>query len=137
MNVVDQIIASPASPAGVISTTDTDTDTGDWAEQTRRVQTRDLLVRAAYAPPGEAQVLELRALHLNLPLVAAAAGRLGLSGEQLTEAEHVAMDGLLEAVRAFDPYGELEFADLAASYVEQRLGAADGLSRRTPPPAPR
>ena len=133
MNVVDQIIPSPASLGGAVG----HPDAGDWAEQTRRVQTRDLLVRAAYAPPGEAQVLELRALHLNLPLVAEAADRLGLTGEQLTEAEHVAMDGLLEAVRAFDPYGELEFADIAPSYVEQRLSAAARVGPRPAPATPR
>jgi DNA-directed RNA polymerase specialized sigma subunit len=137
MNVVDQIIPSPASVGGAVGGVVGRADGGDWAEQTRRVQTRDLLVRAAYAPSGEAQVLELRALHLNLPLVAEAAGRLGLTGEQLTEAEHVAMDGLLEAVRAFDPYGEPEFADVAASYVEQRLAAAVRVSPRTARATPR
>jgi hypothetical protein len=136
MNVVDQIIPSPASTGPAVGPVG-HADAGDWAEQTRRVRTRDLLVRAAYAQPGEAQLLELRALHLNLPLVAEAAGRLGLTGEQLTRAEHVAMDGLLEAVRAYDPYGELEFADVAASYVEQRLAAAVRLSSRAAPATPR
>jgi len=122
MHVVEQgIVSSSATrggaPAGVIGRS----DPAEWASQSRRVQTRDLLVRAAYAPPGEARALQFRALHLNLPLVADVVGRLGLTGEQRTEAEHDAIDGLLEAVHAFDPYGEHEFADVAAPYVEQRL----------------
>jgi hypothetical protein len=120
MHVVGEIVLTPASPVAVSEGVRT-RDPGDWAEQTRRVLTRDLLVRAAYAPPGEARALEFRALHLNLPLVAEVAGRLGLTGDQLNDAEHDAIDGLLEAVGAFDPYGEREFADVAASYVEQRL----------------
>lgn len=135
MHVVEQIAPAAASPAAHVGQVVGRRDSGDWAAQTRRVLTRDVLVRAAYAPPGEARALEFRALHLNLPLVAEAAGRLGLSGEQVTEAEHEAIDGLLEAVRAFDPYGEPEFTDVAAPYIEHALAA--GLSRRTPPPSPR
>jgi len=126
MHVVEQAAVSPATPTVV----------GTWAVQARRDLTRDVLVRATYAPPGEARALEFRALHLNLPLVAEAAGRLGLSGEQLAQIEHDAIDGLLEAVRAFDPYGEPEFADVAAPYIERRL-AAGPVSPRTSPPSPR
>jgi hypothetical protein len=121
MHVVKQTIPSSARPAGVTENPVGRNEPGGWAEQTRRVLTRDLLVRAAYAPRGEARALEFRALHLNLPLAAELAGRLGLTGVQLTEAEHLALDGLLEAVRAYDPYGEREFADVATSYVEARL----------------
>jgi hypothetical protein len=136
MHVVEQIVASSATPAPVVGHVVGRRDSGDWAAQTRRVLTRDVLVRAAYAPPGEARALEFRALHLNLPLVAEVAGRLGLDGDQLAETEHDAIDGLLQAVRAFDPYGEPEFADVAAPYIEQRL-AAGPVSPRTPPPSPR
>jgi len=125
MYVVEQTIASPARRAGVIEDEAGRSEPGGWAEQTRRVLTRDLLVRAAYAPPGEARALEFRALHLNLPLVAEVAGRLGLTGDRLTEAEHLAMDGLLEAVHAYDPYGERDFADVATPYVEARLVQLD------------
>ncbi|HEX3222096.1 MAG TPA: hypothetical protein VHR35_05950 [Nocardioides sp.] len=108
----------------------------DWAEQTRRVLTRDLLVRAAYAAPGEARALEFRALHLNLPVIDEIAARLDLDERQLAEAEHDALDGLLEAVRAFDPYGEQEFTDLATTRVRERLErhCVDGptLPRRRP-----
>jgi hypothetical protein len=128
MYVVKEIVLTPASPVAVGEGV-RPRDPGDWAEQTRRVLTRDLLVRAAYAPRGEARALEFRALHLNLPLVAEVAGLLGLTGEQLTDAEHAAIEGLLEAVGAFDPYGEREFADVAASYVEQRLRQYTGFLR--------
>lgn len=108
----------------------------DWAEQTRRVLTRDLLVRAAYAAPGEARALEFRALHLNLPVIDEVAARLGLDERQLAEAEHDALDGLLEAVRGFDPYGEQEFTDLATTCVRRRLErhcvAGPALPRRRP-----
>ena len=137
MHVVKDIVLNPSSPASA-SDSLRRRDPGDWAEQTRRVLTRDLLVRAAYAPPGEARALEFRALHLNLPLVAEVAGRLGLTGEELTDAEPDAIDGLLEAVGDFDPYGEREFADVAASYVEQRLRQRAGfISPRTPGESPR
>jgi hypothetical protein len=142
MHVADEITVSAATPAGVdpdvrhgAGTHGADqvvghsvgggvsegTDTGDWAEQTRRVLTRDLLVRAAYAPRGEARALEFRALHLNLPLVGEVAERLGLTDRELRAAEHDAIHGLLEAVHAFDPYGEQEFADVAASYLAASL----------------
>ncbi|HET7431728.1 MAG TPA: hypothetical protein VFJ89_09505 [Nocardioides sp.] len=108
----------------------------DWAVQTRRVLTRDLLVRAAYAAPGEARALEFRALHLNLPLVGDVARRLGLGEAELALAEHDALDALCEAVRAFDPYGEREFTEVAEACVERRLTpyrrAGRALPRRRP-----
>jgi len=124
MHVVDQMVPSPTAVAGARAEVVTASDTGEWAAQTRRVLTRDLLVRAAYAPHGEARALEFRAFHLNLPLVAEVADRLGLTGPPLVAAEHDAMEALLEAVRSFDPYGEQEFSDHAASYVERRLRAS-------------
>jgi hypothetical protein len=124
MRVTEQVL--PAGPLPV-PTAGEDRGHEDWAEQTRRVLTRDLLVRAAYAPPGEARALEFRALHLNLPLVGEVAARLGLGATDVLAAEHEALDGLLEAVRAYDPYGEAEFAEVAVSYLEQRL-------RRRPAP---
>lgn len=96
-------------------------DEDEWADHTRRVLTRDLLVRAAHAASGEARALEFRALHLNLPLVGEAADRMGLSPEQRRIAEHAGMDGLHEAVRCYDPYSDLDFAEHAAPYVERHL----------------
>jgi hypothetical protein len=137
MHVADQIVPSSAALAGAAadliapSSLSDQSDPGDprdpsdWAVQSRRVMTRDLLVRAAYAPHGEARALEFRALHLNLPVVAEVAGRLGLIGPRLLAAEQDAMDALLEAVRSFDPYGEVEFSDHAAAYVERRLLPTD------------
>jgi hypothetical protein len=93
----------------------------DWADQTRRVLTRDLLVRASHAQPGEARALEFRALHLNLPLVGEVAGRLGLAEAQRTRVEHAALDGLHEAVRLFDPYGAVDFAAFAGPFVERQI----------------
>ena len=95
-------------------------------EQTRRMLTRDLLVRAAYAAPGEARALEFRALHLNLLLVDEVATRLALAEGDVLAAEHDALDGLLEAVRAFDPYGAAEFDEVAVPYLERRLRAVAG-----------
>jgi hypothetical protein len=121
MRVVDQITSPEAevstSPGGDAGSA----DDGDWAEQTRAVLTRDLLLRAVRAQPGEARALEFRALHLNLPLVGEVGERLGLTAAQLGEWEHDAIDGLLEAVRAFDPQGETPFRDVATAYVERRL----------------
>jgi DNA-directed RNA polymerase specialized sigma subunit len=94
-----------------------------WADQTRRVLTHDLLVRAAHARPGEARALEFRVLHLNLPLVAGVADRMGLSESQRRRVEHHALDGLHEAVRRYDPYDEGDFEDLAVSLVEQQIRA--------------
>src|SRR3954447_2692779 len=124
MHVVDQIVPSSAAPAGGAADVIAGRNANDWAAESRRVVTRDLLVRAAYAPHGEARALEFRAFHLNLPLVAEVADRLGLTGPPLVAAEHDAMEALLEAVRSFDPYGEQEFSDHAASYVERRLRAS-------------
>jgi hypothetical protein len=137
MRVVDQSTTS-AMRADVAATSVVGAaDPGDWADETRRVLTRDLLVRAAYAPPGAARALVFRALHINLPLVAEVADRVGLSGRQLTEVEPAAIDALLEAVHDFDPFGQRDFAELAASYVEQRLAAVGAISPRTPPASPR
>jgi hypothetical protein len=93
----------------------------DWAEQTRRVLTRDLLVRAAHAAPGEARALEFRALHLNLPLIGEVADRVGVTQLQRRRVEHAALDGLHEAVRVFDPYGERDFTEFAAPFIERQI----------------
>ncbi|WP_151083132.1 hypothetical protein [Nocardioides cynanchi] len=95
--------------------------TTDWATQTRRVLTRDLLMRAARAQPGESRALQFRALHLNLPLVAEAADRLGLTAPERTRVEHVALEALAQALRDFDPDGPDEFAGLAAPVVEREM----------------
>jgi hypothetical protein len=137
MHVVDEHSTPSVLRAGVATSVAGRTDPGDWADQTRRVLTRELLVRAAYAPPGAARALVFRALHINLPLVAEVADRMGLSGQRLTDAEPAAIDALLEAVHDFDPFGERDFAELAASYVEQRFLAVAVLSPRTAPPSPR
>lgn len=96
---------------------------GDWADQTRRVLTRELLTRAAHARPAEARALEFRALHLNLPVIGEVAERLGLTAGQRRRLEHHALDGLHEAVRRFDPFGDEEFPEVAAGYVEEQLRA--------------
>ena len=102
----------------------------DWAEQTRRVLTRDLLLRAAGARPAENHALQSRALHLNLPLVSDIAEGLGVGEDQRSAVEHDALDGLARAMRAFDPHGEEEFADFAVSFVEEAI------ARHLPRPAP-
>jgi DNA-directed RNA polymerase specialized sigma subunit len=104
---------------------------GDWADQTRRVLTRDLLLRAARAQPAESHALQFRALHLNLPLVGEVAEGLGLAEETRLSVEHAALDGLLQAMRVFDPYGADEFADFALPFVEQRI--ISQLSTARPP----
>jgi DNA-directed RNA polymerase specialized sigma subunit len=112
----------------------------DWADQTRRVLTRDLLVRAAHAAPGEARSLEFRALHLNLTLVGDVADRMRLSERQRALAEHAGLDGLHEAVLSYDPYAEGDFAEYAAAYVERRMSAElpwPAASRRQAQPAGR
>jgi hypothetical protein len=106
---------------------------GDWAEQTRQVLTRDLLVRASLARRGESQALRFRALHLNLPLLAEAADRLGLSAAQRTRVEHAALEGLYEAVRVFDPLGDVDFATFATPFVEWQIRTH--LRTRTLPPS--
>ena len=92
-----------------------------WADQTRRVLTRDLLLRAAHARPAECHALQFRALHLNLPLVGEAADRLGLTEAQRQAVEPAALEGLVEAIRAFDPDGTEEFADHAVTFVERQV----------------
>ena len=125
----------------------------DWADQTRRVLTRDLLLRASHARPGEARALEFRALHLNLPLIREVVEGLALTDHQCAAVEHDALEGLHEAVRRFDPYGDVDFAELAAAYVEVQIRAhvpEEGdliagsrhsrtrtVSRRRPSPLPR
>lgn len=94
---------------------------GDWADRTRRVLTRDLLLRAHLGQPTEGQALHFRALHLNLPLVREIADGLGLSQPERVAAEPHALDGLVEALGAFDPCGTVEFADFAAPFVEREI----------------
>ena len=100
----------------------------DWATQTRRVLTRDLLLRAARAQPGESRALQFRALHLNLPLVGEVADRLGLTAPERRRVEHAALDALAQALRDFDPTGSDEFAGMAARAVERAM-----LDHRTAP----
>jgi len=94
-----------------------------WGEQTRGVLTRDLLVRASQVTHGEGRALQFRVLHLNLALVAEAAGRLGLAGTLPADVEEAALEGLLDAVRGYDPYAEAEFAAFAAAFIEDRIMA--------------
>ena len=94
---------------------------GDWADQTRRVLTRDLLLRAHHAHPAESQALQFRALHLNLPLVREIADGLGLDEADRAAVEHDALDGLVQALGAFDAYGDQHFADFAAPFVEREI----------------
>jgi DNA-directed RNA polymerase specialized sigma subunit len=107
---------------------ETDGD-ADWATQTRRVLTRDLLLRAAHAQPGESRALQFRALHLNLPLVGEVADRLALSAPERGRLEHAALDGLAQAIREFDPTGPDEFADLASSLIERQVVARRAVPR--------
>ena len=147
MSVVQQIpgqapvsIASVEPPVGPVPPV-------DWADETRRILTRDLLVRAAHARPGEARALEFRALHLNLPLVGDVSERLGLTASQRRRMEHHALDGLHEAVRTYDPFGDADFTEVATAYVEgqvrrhlpaaRRLRAAGSPTPRTARPSPR
>ena len=114
----------------------------DWAQQTRRVLTRDLLQRAGGAPPGESHALQFRALHLNLPLISDIAEGLGIEAGRRSAVEHDALDGLALAMRAYDPHGEEEFADFATPFVERQIARhlprpATTLSRRTAPASPR
>jgi len=111
---------------GVVTPTDVPTEVGRaaWAEDTRRVLTRGLLVRASLAAPGEAQALRFRALHLNLPLVVAVAQRLELTDAERLRTEHAALDGLHEAVHLFDPYRDAEFSFFATAFVEWRVRTA-------------
>jgi hypothetical protein len=88
---------------------------------TRRVLTRDLLLRARAARPAERHALEFRTLHLNLPLIADVATRLGLDDAQRSAVEHHAIEGLLEAVRIAEPDGAESFAVTAGRLIEQRV----------------
>ncbi len=97
------------------------TANGDWADRTRRVLTRDLLIRAHFAPPTEGRALQFRAMHLNLPLVREVADGLGLDDADRAAVEHDALDGLVLALRAFDPCGDEDFADYAAPFVEGEI----------------
>jgi DNA-directed RNA polymerase specialized sigma subunit len=92
-----------------------------WAEQTRRMLTRDLIVRARHASPGEGRSLQFRALHLNLPLVGEVANSLGLTSREQEAVEHAALDGLYEAVRRYDPWGDHDFAAFATPYVRAQM----------------
>jgi DNA-directed RNA polymerase specialized sigma subunit len=92
-----------------------------WAEQTRRVLTRDLLVRARHGPPGEGRALQFRAVHLNLPLIGEVAEDLGLTPRERAAVEHAALDGLVEAVRLYDPWDESDFACFAAPFVRAQM----------------
>jgi hypothetical protein len=117
MSVLQQVPDRAPEPVASVEPA----DRADWAEETRRILTRDLLVRAAQARPGEARALEFRALHLNLPLVGEVCGRLGLTVSQRRQVEHHALDGLHEAVRAYDPFGTADFTELASAYVEEHV----------------
>jgi DNA-directed RNA polymerase specialized sigma subunit len=87
------------------------------------VLTRDLLLRATRAQPAEKRALQFRALHLNLPLVREVADGLGLTPSLRVQAEHDALDGLVQALHCFDPDGLVEFADYAAPLLEQEIVA--------------
>jgi hypothetical protein len=123
MRISEQIIATDAGadgrPEGGASCGAR--SQADWADQTRRVLTRDLLVRATRADHAEGQALRFRALHLNLPLVTEISDRLGLSEDQRARIEHAALGGLHEAVRLYDPFGDVEFAAFATPYVEWQI----------------
>jgi DNA-directed RNA polymerase specialized sigma subunit len=94
---------------------------GEWADQTRRVLTHDLLLRAHLAQPTERQALQFRALHLNLPLVREIADGFGLDQADRAAVEHDALDGLVQALRAFDAGGDQDFADFASPFVEREI----------------
>ncbi|HEY3528546.1 MAG TPA: hypothetical protein VGK78_05305 [Nocardioides sp.] len=99
----------------------TEKSPADWADQTRRILTRDLLTRAAHAQPGEARALEFRALHLNLPLIGEVADRLALTDSRRRGLEHHALEGLHEAIHLFDPFGRADFPEFARPFVERRI----------------
>jgi hypothetical protein len=102
-----------------------------WAEQTRRVLTRDLLVRARHCPPDEGRALQFRALHLNLPLIGEVADALGLTVEEREAVEHRALDGLFEAVRLYDPWDVGDFAAFATPFIRAQMLATSMRGRRT------
>ena len=92
-----------------------------WADRSRRVLTRDLLVRARHARPGERRALEFRVLHLNLVLVTEVTERLGVTRAECRRLEHHALEALHEAVQRYDPYDEPDFAEVAGVLIEERL----------------
>jgi DNA-directed RNA polymerase specialized sigma subunit len=98
-----------------------DVEPETWAERTRRALTRDLVVRARQAEPGERRSLQFRALHLNLPLVGEVADELDLTEHERQVVEHAALDGLYEAVRRFDPWDQDDFAAFAVPYVRTQM----------------
>jgi DNA-directed RNA polymerase specialized sigma subunit len=128
MRVSDHEMHAPVSVAEPPAAAEADHD-AVWATQTRRVLTRDLLLRAARSQPGEGRALQFRALHLNLPLVGEVADRLGLSAAERGRLEHAALDGLAEAIREFDPTGPDEFAGLAHSLIERQVVAQRAVPR--------
>jgi hypothetical protein len=129
MSAVQQVPRTkPGDPARSADTVGARVVEDDWADRTRRILTRDLLVRALHSPPGEARALEFRALHLNLPLVGEVADSLGLTESQRRGVEHHALDGLHEAIKRYDPLGGSDFTEVAAAYVE------DAMRRHLPTP---
>jgi DNA-directed RNA polymerase specialized sigma subunit len=107
-------------------------------EPVHPVVTRDLLARASRAPNGEVQALRLRALLLNLSLVVEVADRLTLTADERVRTEHAALDGLLQAVRCFDPYDDTDFAAFAVPLIERQIRTElRGFSRRTSRPTRR
>jgi DNA-directed RNA polymerase specialized sigma subunit len=98
-----------------------DVEPETWAEQTRRALTRDLVVRARHAAPGEDRSFQFRALQLNLPLVGEVADELDLTDREREVVEHAALDGLYEAVRRFDPWDHHDFAAFAAPFVRAQM----------------
>jgi hypothetical protein len=98
-------------------------DGADWATQTRRVLTRDLLLRAARAQPGESRALQFRALYLNLPVIGEVADRLGLTDAERSRVEHAALDGLAQAIRLYDPCGDDDFVAVARPLIEREIAA--------------
>ena len=135
-------VAEPLGSTSLGSDTGTTeaVENSEWAEQTRQVLTRDLLVRASQVQRGEGRALQFRALHLNLPLVAEVAVRLGLTAGQQARVEHAALEGLHEALGLFDPYGEVEFAAFATPLIERQIRTRLSprmISWRTPRPSRR
>jgi hypothetical protein len=101
-----------------------------WADRTRRVLTRDLLLRASRSSSGEARALEFRALHLNLSLIGELTDAVHLTEAERLRAEHDGLEGLLDAVRRFDPFGDREFVEVAIPLIERRIrDAADARTR--------
>jgi hypothetical protein len=104
-------------------------EAAQWADQTRRVLTRDLLVRATQVDPAGARALEFRALHLNLSLVGEVADRLRLTDRQRARCESAGLEGLHEALGSYDPFGPTDFAEHAAPHVERHMVERQRLPR--------